>query len=143
MTSTKQKQTQYKNRYDDVFTFTYTKENSILWEGNFQYCRFGFPNDYTKAYNAYLEDHKHLDEEQVFGLKEFKRVVHEYQGGSYLYPEYVKLVESLKDEINMIDPSGGPYISRGMLMDSFGFKGCKVKDFKRVSNGYEIIVDKK
>jgi hypothetical protein len=51
-------------------------------------------------------------------------------------------LSSLKDEIEMVDPSGGPYISRGMPMDSFGFKKYVVKDFKRIETGYKIITEK-
>ena len=37
---------EYKNRYGDVYTFTKQEDNSVLWEGNFKYCRFGSSNDY-------------------------------------------------------------------------------------------------
>ena len=46
----------YKNRYGDVFSFVEDDDYNILWEGNFEYCRFGMPNDYTNAYNAYCND---------------------------------------------------------------------------------------
>jgi len=42
----------------------------------------------------------------------------------------------------MVDPSGGPYISRGMSLGSFGFKDFKVKDFERIDTGYKIITEK-
>jgi hypothetical protein len=42
----------------------------------------------------------------------------------------------------MVDPSGGPYISRGMSMNSFGFKDYIVKDFERIDTGYKIITEK-
>jgi hypothetical protein len=132
----------YKNRYDDVFTFTRDENHDILWEGNFQYSRFGMPNDYTKAYEAYLKDNEHT--ELVMSLELFKKAVHEWddETNNYHYPEYVRMVECLKDEIDMIDPSGGPYITRGMPMDSFGFKKYVVKDFKRIDTGYKIITEK-
>ena len=133
---------EYKNRYGDIFTFTEDEDNNILWEGNFEFCRFGMPNDYTRAYAAYLEDHPHLDEELRLPLKEFISGVHEYQGNSFLYPQYVKLVDSIKDEISMVDPSGGPYISRDMKLDSFGFQDYVVADFKRIDTGYKIIIKK-
>lgn len=60
---------QYKNRYGDVFTFSYDPEKDvILWQGEFEYCRYGWENNVTAADNRY----------------------------------------------NMVDPSGGPYISSGM-----------------------------
>jgi len=132
----------YKNRYDDVFTFTRDENHDILWEGNFQYSRFGMPNDYTKAYEAYLKDNEHT--ELVMSLELFKKAVHEWddETNNYHYPEYVRMVECLKDEIDMVDPSGGPYITRGMSLDSFGFKKYVVKDFKRIDTGYKIITEK-
>jgi hypothetical protein len=129
---------QYKNRYDDVFTFTRDENHDILWEGNFKYSRFGMPNDYTKAFNAFVADGG------KFSFNEFKKAVHEWddETNNYHYPEYVRMVECLKDEVDMVDPSGGPYITRGMSLDSFGFKKYVVKDFKRIDTGYKIITEK-
>jgi hypothetical protein len=129
----------YKNRYGDEFTFTRDENHDILWEGEFKYCRFGMPNDYTRAYEAYCND-----VEKPMSLEEFKKAVHEWddETNNHHYPEYVKMVDSLVNEIEMIDPSGGPYISRGMPMDSFGFKKYVVKDFKRIDTGYKIITEK-
>lgn len=130
---------EYKNRYGDVFTFTEDDNHDVLWEGNFEYCRIGMPNDYTRAYEAYCND--------VYNpmpLEEFKQAVHHYNDETlkYDYPEYNRMVDSLKDEIEMVDPSGGPYISRGMPLGSFGFKDYVVKDFKRIDTGYKIITEK-
>jgi hypothetical protein len=129
----------YKNRYGDEYTFTRDENHDILWEGEFKYCRFGMPNDYTKAYNAYIND---VETPMVF--EEFKKVVHDYDNEKreYVYDKYNRMVESLTDEIDMIDPSGGPYITRGMPMDSFGFKKYVVKDFKRIDTGYKIVTEK-
>jgi len=129
----------YKNRYDDTYTFTEDVDHDILWEGEFKYCRFGMPNDYTRAYEAYCNDVK-----EPMSLGEFKKAVHEYddETHTHYYPEYVKMVDSLTNEIDMVDPSGGPYISRGMPLDSFGFKNYIVKDFKRIDTGYKIITEK-
>jgi hypothetical protein len=133
---------QYKNRYGDVFTFTEDDHQDILWEGNFEYCRIGMPNDYTKAYEAYLKDNEHV--QSLMPLKQFKEAVHEYDDEThqYIYDKYVRMVGSLVNEIEMVDPSGGPYISRGMPLDSFGFKEYVVKDFKRIYTGYKIITEK-
>ena len=132
----------YQNRYGDVYTFSRDENHDVLWEGEFKYCRFGMPNDYTRAYQAYLDDREGVDEDNILSLEEFKKDVHVYQGNDYLYPDYVKMVDSLVNEIDMIDPSGGPYISRGMPLDSFGFKKYVVKDFKRIDTGYKIITEK-
>jgi len=132
----------YKNRYGDIFTFTLQDDNNVLWDGNFKYCRFGMPNDYTKAYNQYVNDNKHV--QSLMSFNQFKDVVHEYDDEThqYIYDKYVRMVESIKDKISMIDPSGGPYISVGMPLSSFGFKDLKVKDFEIKENGYLIITDK-
>ena len=129
----------YKNRYGDEYTFTRDDNHNILWEGDFKYCRFGMPNDYTRAYKAYCND-----VEKPMSLELFKKAVHEWddETNNYHYPEYVKMVDTLTDEIEMIDPSGGPYISRGMPLGSFGFKDYVVKDFKRIDTGYKIITEK-
>jgi len=48
---------QYRNRYGDVFLFTYDKEtNTILWQvqkGSFEYCRYGWEDNVTAADNRY------------------------------------------------------------------------------------------
>lgn len=63
---------EYRNRYGDVFVFTYQpEENIIFWQvknGTFDYCRYGWENDVDPNDNRY----------------------------------------------NMVDPSGGPYVSSGM-----------------------------
>ena len=124
--------TTYKNRYGDEFTFTEDDDNNILWEGDFEYCRIGMPNDYTKAYNVYVADCGKLS------FNEFKSVVHD----SDEHNKYNRLVESLTNEIDMVDPSGGPYITRDMHLGSFGFKDYKVKDFQKIDTGYKIITEK-
>lgn len=131
---------QYKNRYGDVFTFTKDENHDILWEGNFEWCRYGMPNDYTEAYKTYCEDMGNL-----LTMEEFETAVHKYDDIKREYilgDKYIRLVGSLKNEIDMVDPSGGPFISRGMSLGSFGFKGYKVKDFKRIDTGYKIVTEK-
>ena len=130
--------TTYKNRYGDIFTFTKDDNHDILWEGDFKWCRFGMPNDYTNAYNAYVNDGGKLS------FSDFKTEVHKYddEKREYVYDKYNRMVESLVNEIDMVDPSGGPYITRGMSLGSFGFKDYVVKDFKRIDTGYKIITEK-
>ena len=52
------------------------------------------------------------------------------------------MVKSLINEISMIDPSGGPYISVGMPMDSFGFKGAVIDSMIPIKGGYKLITKK-
>jgi hypothetical protein len=128
----------YKNRYGDQFTFTLDSDKNILWEGDFNYCRIGYPNDYTKAYNTYVADEGRLS------FSEFKDTVHEYNKDTREYPhvKYLNLVTSNKDIIDMVDASGGPYIQSGNNMGRFDpkFEGMVVKEFQRVDTGYKIIV---
>jgi hypothetical protein len=46
------------------------------------------------------------------------------------------------DDITMVDPSGGPYISLNMDMKLFGFDGKIVNGFIKNDSGYEIILEK-
>ena len=136
--------TTYKNRYGDIFTFELQEDGNILWKGNFKYCRFGMPNDYTRAYNQYVHDYKHS--KNLMSFNQFKTAVHEYDDEThqYIYDKYIKMVDSLKDKISMIDPSGGPYISTAMHMGTFdkAFKGMVVEDFEQTKDGYLIKIKK-
>lgn len=136
--------TTYKNRYGEIFTFELQENGNILWTGNFQYCRIGMPNDYTKAYEQYLKDNAHI--KNLMPLIQFKDAVHEYDDEThqYIYYKYLVLVDCLRDKIDMVDPSGGPYISTAMHMGTFdkAFKGMIVEDFEKKENGYLIIIKK-
>ena len=124
------------NRYGDSFVFTLLEDGNIQWEGKFEYIRVGFPNDYTDAYRAYTTNGG------VMGLKEFKEEVHRSiydEEGNYVGPcdiakVYGLLVKSKKDVINMVDPSGGPYLTEGMKI-----LGKTIKEFKPNKEGYLII----
>jgi hypothetical protein len=35
----------YENRYGDTYTFTKQEDGNVLWEGNFEHCRFGYDKD--------------------------------------------------------------------------------------------------
>ena len=125
-----------KNRYGDEFTFTLLEDGNIQWAGKFEYSRIGFPNDYLPAYKAYVTNGG------LMGLKEFKEEVHrsiydendDYVGPCDIARVYGKLVKSKKDVINMVDPSGGPYLTEGMKI-----MGKTIKEFKSNKKGYLII----
>jgi len=98
------------------------------------------PNDYTRAYEAYCNDVT-----EPMPLEEFKEAVHEYDVDLKEYRlgyTYLNMVDSLANEIDMVDPSGGPYITIGMSLDSFGFKDHVVKDFQKINTGYKIVTEK-
>lgn len=133
----------YKNRYGDIFTFTLQEDGNVMWEGNFNWCRFGMPNDYEKAWNQYVIDNAHLD--TLLTREQFEEEVHRYddETNQYIYDKYVRMVESIPNKISMIDPSGGCYIALGMSLDFLGFKDIVVDDFVQKDNGYLIITKKK
>ncbi len=88
---------EYKNRYGDVYTFTKQEDGNVLWEGNFEHVRVGFPNVYKIAYNY--------------------------------------------DIIDVVDPSGGPYIKAGQMLSHIIYDtdfNVIVESFERVDTGYLI-----
>lgn len=128
----------YTNRYGDEFTFTLLEDGNIQWEGKFEYSRFGIPNDYTDAYRAYTTNGG------LMGLKEFKEEVHRsiydenenYVGLCDIARVYGPMVKSKQGVINMVDPSGGPYLKEGMKI-----MGKEIKEFKSNKKGYLIITE--
>lgn len=131
----------YKNRYNDVFTFTKDNDGNILWEGEFKHCRFSWPNVYDNAYRAYIEDNSPYG---FMRIEEFKKKVHDYNHSKYFMEDrkYAELVYSDKNKIDMVDPSGGPYISAGMNMGMFdkSFEGMIVEGFESIETGYKILI---
>ena len=124
----------HKNRYGDIFEFKLDDENNILWEGNFEYCRFTSPNDYTDAYSEYRKDGGEML------LDDFIVAVHEYntiRGHTDVAKKYGSKVASRTNKISMVDPSGGPYYSAGMEIE-----GYIIESFERYENGYKIITKK-
>ena len=134
---------EYTNRYGDVFTFTKQEDGNVLWEGTFEYCRFGWPNVYKEAYQQYRKDCSDLQIDYMH-IDEFKEAVHKYDNEKSEYTplakQYGPLVYSDTKSICMVDPSGGPYISEGMDMRyiSEEFKGRVVSSFVPVETGYLI-----
>jgi len=128
------KKTTYKNRYGDIFEFEETPDG-IKWTGAFQYVRIGYPNDYSKAYEAYSND---VDTDERLTLGEFMNKVHEYDDKYQPGPitkKYAHLVFSKVGEFNMVDPSGGPAIFVGTNMERFGLSG-EVKGINQIDGGY-------
>jgi len=113
---------EYKNRYGDEYTFTKQEDGTILWEGPFEHVRIGFPNVYKAAYQQFRKDGGQLNQH------EFEEKVHEQiydQDGNWLRKgpiteDYGPMVFSDTDNMNMVDPSGGPYIKQHMNLGQFG-----------------------
>ncbi len=112
----------YRNRYGDEYTFTKQEDGTILWEGPFEHVRIGFPNVYKAAYQQFRKDGGQLNQH------EFEEKVHEQiydQDGNWLRKgpiteDYGPMVFSDTDNMNMVDPSGGPYIKQHMNLGQFG-----------------------
>jgi len=108
---------QMTNRYGDKFTFTPQEDGTILWEGPFEYSRIGFANDYTQAFFEYTRDTG-----GGISLEQFRELVHAYdhEKESYVLEDnkYRELVTSNTAIINMVDPSGGPFLTSDMAVES-------------------------
>lgn len=138
---------EYTNRYGDVYTFTKQEDGSVLWEGDFKHCRFGWPNDYTIAYQTYCRDTSEFGETPMH-IETFKEEVHNqvydengnWIGPSYLCEKYGPMVKSITNEYNMVDPSGGPFIKTHMDLGQISteFKDLCVEGFKPVETGWLI-----
>lgn len=126
------------NRYGDKFTFTLQPDGNILWEGNFKYIRWGHPNDYTQAWENYQKEGHGLTYDEF--IKEIHHFIYDdngkYVGPSEIAGVYGKQVASRLDIINMVDPSGGPYLAEGME-----FMGKTIKEFKTHGESYLIITE--
>jgi len=118
----------YLNRYGDNVLFE-EFENEVHMSGfNLEWMRYGWENVYTEAYNKYVEDVSKLEEPDTnlliddpdqnglrkCTLEEFKEFVHEwYEDRVNPLSKYRSLIVSDHNDINMVDPSGGPYITKG------------------------------
>jgi len=121
----------YTNRYGDIYTFTPTSDGNIFWSGSFSYARFACPNDYSVAYKTYLE------QGGAMSLEEFKKKVHEYnhETQDWVMKDFIKLVTSDTTKLDMVDPSGGPYICTGMEWMGKIVTGLEPKD-----GGYVLLM---
>jgi hypothetical protein len=134
---------QYKNRYGDVFTFTRTEDGNILWQGNFEFVRYAYPNVYEEAYQAYIDDGS---PEGDMTFEEFQDTIHAYDYKTDQYAiknrKYAELVFSDQSRIVMVDPSGGPFLMVGMGMGMFdnSFEGLIIKELNKAPEGYLITV---
>ena len=130
---------EYTNRYNDVYTFTLQENGDVLWEGSFEWCRYGWPNVYKEAYQQYRKDGGDMH------IEDFKKEVHHYDDVTFEYSEiskkYQSLIYSDQNTINMVDPSGGPYLTRGIDLGEYlgkEFENRIVSSFEPVKTGYLI-----
>ena len=138
---------EYKNRYGDVYTFTKQEDNSILWEGSFEHCRFGSSNDYSLAYETYCHD-TGKEGDSPMHIEDFKEAIHEsvydksnsYVGPSVIGNKYQSMVKS-NPWISMVDPSGGPYLNEHTNLGNLfsdEFDGLCIRSFESIETGYKI-----
>ena len=146
------KTVKYTNRYKDEYTFTEISENQVEMTGSFEYMRTAYENDYEPAYTAYKASCDALEEPDYdllvdvpvenclrpLTFAEFRKEVHEeYFIKNEVLRKFSLLVKSDINDIHMIDPSGGPYISKGMdLLLFFG------DHTSRIVNNITITPDK-
>ena len=133
------------NRYGDNFQFIGLENGNVLWSGNFEYHRVGYKNNYDEAYSKYLDtcvelediDYNYLIDDpngnctRNFTKEEFIKILH--NNDSVISEKYCNLVTST-NTIEMVDPSGGPY-----LIDGMEFEGKIIDHFISCENGYEIV----
>lgn len=132
----------YRNRYSDQIKFEQLSETEIRMSGYSEHIRVGFPNLYSPAYSAYLEDCSKLEEPDFdllvddpaqnkvreLTLSEFKKAVHDYERKPNPLQKYRELIKSDHTRYDMIDPSGGPYIEIGTDLGRF-FNGTIGKKY--------------
>jgi hypothetical protein len=140
--------TTYTNRYGDVFTFEFDEDKNVIWKGNFEHVRFGWPNDYKRAYEAYCKDVGSQCEHPMH-IESFKEEVHasvydendRWVSRSEIGAKYGDLVDTA-DYINMVDPSGGPYLKEHMELRVVGMEDAEdrvIRRFESIKEGYKII----
>jgi hypothetical protein len=83
-------------------------------KGLTEFMRYGWPNVYTKAYEKYIESAR-VDEDSFESNALLKMF------GKYIYSD--------RETIDMVDPSGGPYLAIGNnLKHFFGDKIDRIID---------------
>jgi len=116
----------YHNRYNDKITFDH-KGKTVTMSGYSPYFRYSWPNKYDVAYEKYVTsaiiDAK-LEGNQLLTLEEFEKALYVEKDGTgrynnALYKLFGEYIYSDKDTIDMVDPSGGPYLSRGRNLKEF------------------------
>ena len=116
----------YHNRYNDKITFDH-KGKTVTMSGYSPYFRYSWPNKYDVAYSRYLASayiDANLEHDQILTEEEFEKALYfdkDETGwhNNALYKLFGKYIYSDKDTIDMVDPSGGPYLTRGMNLKEF------------------------
>lgn len=119
------KTTHYNNRYGDTIQFKELSKNKVEMSGyNPEWLRVGWSNDYSDAYDIYLNQCNMLEEPDYYYLVDdpntnecrpmtYQEFAHRVENNEDYRP-YLRYTKSDKSRYEMVDPSGGPYISLGM-----------------------------
>lgn len=122
--------TTYYNRYGDNIIFEELNNTTVEMSGyNPEWLRVGFANDYTDAYELYLNQCRFLEEPDFDYLVEdvknhecrpmsYQEFIYEVENNKQ-YLHYSKLVKADHNVYRMVDPSGGPYIAVGMNLGHY------------------------
>lgn len=125
----------YKNRYNDPIIFKKISDNQVEMVGG-KFIRFSFDNNFIKAYEEYCKDNS----DQTLSLNEFTEKIYEpnKETGVYNFSKYHHLVMKT-GIINMVDPSGGPYLCTDTNLRLFGFEEDLIIDNFEFKEGYILI----
>lgn len=111
------KQATYINRYGDEIKFIELSETEVEMSGyNSEWLRVGWANDYSEAYEVYLNS--------VNYYISYEEFIHKVENNEEYRP-YLKYAKSDKNTYSMVDPSGGPYIALGMDIGRYFEDGVK------------------
>lgn len=142
----------YNNRYGDEIVFEdISKDKVLMRDYDPDYCRYGYSNDYSDAYDIYkleclaMEEPDYtllIEEESKLREMTYQEFAHEVEASYYnerhpFRDKYNKYVRSDKSNISMFDPAGGPYITVGTDLKLF-FKDKK----SRIVQEIEVQKDK-
>ena len=116
----------YHNRYKDKITFDH-KGKTVTMSGYSPYYRYSWPNVYDTAYEKYVESavvEAELQDSQIMTQEEFEKALYVDKDdtgwhNNALYQLFGKYIYSDRDTIEMVDPSGGPYLTIGTNLGTF------------------------
>jgi hypothetical protein len=141
----------YNNRYGDDIVFTEVNKTTVEMTGyNPQWIRYGYPNDYSEAYEIYKLKCKSLEEvdydylvddpnencTRIMSYVEFVSVMEDkiHDKKDHPFKALWKFVKSDTNHIDMVDPSGGPYINVGMNLGRY-FNDNTIREVQEIKFG--------
>lgn len=140
----------YYNRYNDKITFDH-KGKTVTMTGYSPFFRYGWPNKYDLAYSRYLASayiDANLEHDQILTEEEFEKALYldkDETGwhNNALYKLFGQYIYSDKDTIDMVDPSGGPYLTVGTNLKEFfgrGYQDLIIESIKIGKNNIKFKV---